>query len=61
MSELILKCKDLGFDCDFEARSQYVDDIIYKMGEHLYVKHHVTDLNPELKDKIKWNLKVKII
>lgn len=61
MSKLKLKCADLGFDCDFEAESDYVDDIIYKIGEHLYVKHKISSLDDELKDRIKWNLKVKAI
>ncbi len=60
MVKLKMKCSDLGYDCDFEATSNFVDDIIYKIGEHLNVKHHVQNLDDEIKDKIKWYLKAKL-
>jgi Predicted small metal-binding protein len=61
MVKLTIECKDLGNDCNFQAESNYVDDLIYKIAEHLYIKHGLTQLNDEIKDRIKWKIKVKNI
>ena len=57
MVKLTIECRDLGNDCDFQAKRNYVDDLIYKIAEHLYVKHGLTQLNDEIKDRINGKLR----
>ena len=43
----LLKCRDLGFDCDAEVRADSVDEILAIAGEHAKSVHNV-DVTPEL-------------
>lgn len=49
----ILKCRDVGVDCDFEARGKDVDEILRKAAEHARTCHTGTKITPELQTKIK--------
>jgi len=48
----VLKCKDAGFDCNWEARADSVDEIMQQAGEHA-VNTHQLDVTPELVAQIK--------
>ena len=53
----VLKCRDVGVDCDFEAHGKDVDEILRKAAEHAKGCHMGTEMTPELVAKIKASIK----
>jgi predicted small metal-binding protein len=49
----LLKCRDVGVDCDFVARGATVEEILEKAREHARQDHGFQDIPPELLDKVK--------
>lgn len=49
----VLKCRDIGVDCDFEARGENEAEILQKAAEHAKSCHQGIELTPELQSKIK--------
>jgi predicted small metal-binding protein len=49
----VVKCRDVGVDCDFEARGETIDDVLQQCGEHARSAHGYADVPPELVDKVK--------
>lgn len=49
----ILKCREVGMDCDFVARGATEDDILSQAVVHAEKDHGITDLSPELVNKVK--------
>jgi len=52
MAKLVFKCRDIGFECNYEANGKYVDEIVPKIIEHLRVVHNLDKLDDEMKDRI---------
>ena len=48
----VLKCRDVGVDCDFEARGETESEILQKAAEHAASCHRGIELTPELQAKI---------
>lgn len=48
----VLKCRDVGVNCDFEARGQTTQEILSKAAEHAKSCHTGTKITPELQQKI---------
>jgi predicted small metal-binding protein len=48
-----IRCRDIGVDCDFEARGETVDEVLTKCSEHGKSAHGMTELPPELVEKVK--------
>jgi predicted small metal-binding protein len=44
----ILRCRDVGVDCDFEARGATEEEILQKCSEHGRTAHGIQELTPEL-------------
>lgn len=53
----VLKCRDVGVNCDFEARGQTVQEILQKAAEHAKTCHTGTTITPELEQKIRAAIK----
>ncbi len=53
----VLKCRDVGVDCDFEAHGQTEAEILQKAAEHAKGCHTGTKITPELQTKIKAAIK----
>jgi predicted small metal-binding protein len=49
----VLKCRDVGVDCDFVARGATVEEVLEKAKEHAGKDHGFADIPPELVDKVK--------
>ena len=49
----VLKCRDVGVDCDFEAHGKDADEILRKAAEHAKSCHTGTKITPELQAKIR--------
>ena len=44
----ILRCRDIGVDCDFEARGATEEEILQQCSEHGRTAHGIQELTPEL-------------
>jgi predicted small metal-binding protein len=53
----ILRCRDVGVDCDFEARGQTEGEILQQCAEHAKTCHTGTVITPELQAKIRAAIK----
>jgi len=47
----VLKCRDVGVDCDFVARGATVEEVLEKAKEHAGKDHGFADIPPELADE----------
>lgn len=48
-----IKCLDVGVDCAFEARAETEAELMKKIAEHARTKHNITEIPPELVQKVK--------
>lgn len=53
----VLRCKDLGQDCNWEGRSNSVAELLAKAAEHARKDHHMASISPELMEKAKAAIK----
>jgi len=49
----VLRCRDVGVDCDFEARGQTEQEILKQCQEHARSAHGMNEIPPELAVKLK--------
>lgn len=49
----VVKCRDVGVDCDFEARGQTEQEVLKKCAEHARTEHGMQELPVELTAKVK--------
>lgn len=49
----VLKCRDVGVDCDFVARGATVEEVMEKAREHAVKEHGFADIPPDLVEKAK--------
>ena len=49
----VIRCKDIGVDCDFEARGETVEEILVKCAEHGRDVHGMNELPSEMIDKVR--------
>ena len=54
---MMLKCRDVGVDCDFEAHGQSEAELLQKAAEHAKGCHTGVQMTPELVAKIKGAIK----
>jgi len=53
MTTKVLKCRDVGVDCDFVAQGSNEQEVMAKAAEHARKDHGFADIPPELADKVK--------
>jgi predicted small metal-binding protein len=49
----IIRCRDVGVDCDFEARGDTEQEVLDKCMEHGRTGHGIEILPPELVAKVR--------
>ncbi len=49
----VVKCRDVGVDCDFEARGQTEQEVLRNAAEHARTAHGMKEISPELAVKVK--------
>jgi predicted small metal-binding protein len=49
----VIRCRDVGVDCDFEAHGETVEDILNQCGEHAKTAHGMTEISDDLMEKVK--------
>jgi len=48
-----LRCRDVGLNCDFEARGITEEEVLLKAIVHARIVHEVSDVPPELATKVR--------
>jgi predicted small metal-binding protein len=49
----VLRCREVGMDCDFEARGETEQQIMQRAAEHAKDVHQISEITPELAAKVK--------
>jgi predicted small metal-binding protein len=52
----VLTCKDIGVNCDYEARGRTVKEVLAKASEHAKKDHHIKRVTKDYLDS--WRTKV---
>ena len=47
-----ITCRDVGVDCDFQARANTVEELMQKCAEHAQSAHGMTEIPPEMAAKV---------
>ena len=47
-----VSCRDVGSDCDFVARGNSEEEVLSQVADHARAKHNMSEIPPELKDKV---------
>lgn len=47
-----IKCRDVGVDCDFEARANTVEELMKKIAEHAQSAHGMKEIPADLVAKV---------
>jgi predicted small metal-binding protein len=53
----IVSCRDVGVDCDFEARGQNEQEVLTKCAEHAKSAHGMDQLPPDLAAKVRASIR----
>jgi predicted small metal-binding protein len=46
-----IKCRDVGVDCDYEARGNTTEEVMQKLSEHARSEHSMREISPDLQAK----------
>jgi predicted small metal-binding protein len=49
----VLRCNDVVGNCDFVARGESEQDILQQASEHARTAHQVSEVTPELAEKVR--------
>ncbi len=49
----VLRCKDVGFDCDGEIRAESEEEVLKMAAEHAQKVHNLNELSDEVVQKVK--------
>jgi predicted small metal-binding protein len=53
----IIRCKDVGMDCDFEARAETEEELLKKVAEHAGTTHDMKEIPEEVLAKVRAAIK----
>ncbi|MFB0569124.1 MAG: DUF1059 domain-containing protein, partial [Nitrososphaeria archaeon] len=48
----MLRCRDVGVDCDGVIRAETEEELMGKVAEHAKTAHGITEISPELAAKV---------
>ena len=48
-----MSCREVGMDCDFVAKGESEQEIMQQAAEHARTDHGMTEIPPEVVDKVK--------
>ena len=49
----VLRCRDVGMDCDFVARAETEEEILMKAAEHAETMHNMREIPEEILAKVR--------
>lgn len=47
----VLRCRDVGVDCDFEAKGETAEEIMNQAAKHAREEHGMTEIPAEVVEK----------
>jgi predicted small metal-binding protein len=53
----VVRCRDVGVDCDFEAQGNTEQEVLQKCAEHAKADHGMTEIPAEMVAKVKASIK----
>jgi len=53
----VLRCRDVGIACDWEAHGATVEEIMTKAADHAKTVHGITDFPPDKIEQVKAAIK----
>jgi predicted small metal-binding protein len=53
----MLRCRDVGVDCDGVIRAKTEEELMKKVAEHAKTAHGITEISPDLAAKVKGSIK----
>jgi len=53
----MLRCRDVGVDCDFVVRAETEEELMRKVAEHAKTVHGMSEISPDLAAKVKAAIK----
>lgn len=53
----MLRCRDVGVDCDAVIRAETEEELMRKVAEHAKTVHGISEISPELAAKVKAAIK----
>jgi predicted small metal-binding protein len=48
-----IRCRDVGVDCDFEARGATTEEVLAQCAQHAKTDHGMDEIPPELAEKVR--------
>jgi predicted small metal-binding protein len=48
----VVRCREVGVDCDFEARGATVEEVMQQCAEHAKAAHGMNEVSAELAAKV---------
>jgi predicted small metal-binding protein len=49
----VLRCRDVGMDCDYSAHGETEEEIMKQAAEHVRTVHGMEDVPPEVAEKVR--------
>ena len=49
----VLRCRDVGFDCDGVIRAETEEEILKKAAEHAQTVHNLKEITEEVVEKVR--------
>ena len=49
----VLRCRDVGFDCDAVIRAETEEEILKKAAEHAQTAHNLKEITEEVVEKVR--------
>ena len=49
----VIRCRDVGVDCDFQARGETEQEVLDKCAEHAKRDHGMDEIPPDLAEKVR--------
>ena len=49
----IIRCRDVGMDCEFEARADTEEEILKMVAEHAGTTHNMTEISEDVLAKVR--------
>ncbi len=56
---LVVNCRDVGADCDFEARAETEEELFKILAEHAKSGHGMEEIPPELVERVRAVIRVE--
>ncbi len=49
----VVNCREIGVDCDYEARGETTEEVLQRCQEHARSDHGMTEIPPDMEAKVR--------